>query len=59
MTPFPLPKIQDMLLKMEGFKYTTSLDINMGYYHIKIYTDSRKLYSLSLLNQSLNTWDIG
>ena len=29
-TPFPLPKIQDMLLKMEGFQYTTSLDLNMG-----------------------------
>jgi hypothetical protein len=24
--PFPIPKIQDMLLKLEGFQYTTSLD---------------------------------
>lgn len=58
-THFPLPKIQDMLLKMEVFKYTTSLDLKLGYYNIKLYADSRKLYSLSLLNQSLNTWDIG
>ena len=24
--PFPIPKIQDMLLKLEGFKYASSLD---------------------------------
>ena len=29
--PYPLPKIQDMLLKLEGFQWTTSLDLNMGY----------------------------
>ena len=32
--PFPLPKISDMLQKLEGFQYATSLDLNMGYYHI-------------------------
>ena len=31
--PFPLPKIQDLLMKLEGFQYATSLDLNMGYYH--------------------------
>ena len=31
-----------MLLKMEGFQYATSLDLNMGYYHIKLDADSRK-----------------
>ena len=34
--PFPIPQIQDLLLKLEGFKYATSLDLNMGYYHIKL-----------------------
>ena len=29
--PYPIPKIQDLLLKLEGFKYATSLDFNMGY----------------------------
>ena len=32
---FPIPKIQYMLLNMEGFKYASSLDLNMGYYHIE------------------------
>jgi hypothetical protein len=27
--PFPIPKIQDLLLKLEGFQYATSLDLNM------------------------------
>merc|ERR1712115_31318 len=46
--PFPLPKIQDMLLKLEGFMYATSLDLNMGYYHIKLDIDSRKLCTIVL-----------
>jgi len=48
-TPFPLPKIQNMLLKMEGFKYTISPDLNMGYYYIKLDTGSRKLCTIFLL----------
>ena len=28
--PFPIPKIQNLLLKLEGFQYATSLDLNMG-----------------------------
>jgi len=32
--PYPIPRIQDLLLKVEGFTYTTSFDLNMGYYHI-------------------------
>ena len=47
-THFPLPKIQDMLLKMEGFKYATSLDLNMGYYYIKLDADNRKLCTIVL-----------
>ena len=31
-----MPKINEMLLKLEGFQYATSLDLNMGYYHIRI-----------------------
>ena len=32
--PYPIPKIQDLLLRLEGFRYGTTLDLNMGYYHM-------------------------
>ena len=38
-----MPKIQDMLLSLEGFKYATSLDLNMGYYHIQLTPGSSQL----------------
>ena len=44
--PFPIPKIQDLLLKLEGFQWATSLDLNMGYYHIRLSPDSRKLCTI-------------
>ena len=34
--PYPVPKINDMLLKSKGFQYAKSLDLNMGYYHIQL-----------------------
>ena len=46
--PFPIPKIQDLLLKLEGFKYATSLDLNMGYYHIKLCPFSKRLCTIVL-----------
>ena len=46
--PYPIPKFQDLLLKLEGFKYATSLDSNMGYYHIELDTISRKLCTIVL-----------
>ena len=44
--PYPIPHIQDMLLNLEGFQYATSLDLNMGYYHIELSPDSKKLCTL-------------
>ena len=44
--PFPIPKIQDLLMKLEGFTYATSLDLNMGYYHIRLSPESSKLCTL-------------
>ena len=29
-----MPKNNEMLFKLEDFYYDTSLDLNMGYYHI-------------------------
>ena len=46
--PFPLPRIHDLLLKLEGFQYATSLDLNMGYYHIELDLTSRKLCTIVL-----------
>ena len=44
--PFPIPNIQDMLLNLEGFQYATSLDLNMGYYHIELSPTSKQLCTL-------------
>ena len=46
--PFPIPNIQDLLLKLEGFRYATSLDITMGYYHITLCLISPILYTIVL-----------
>ena len=44
--PFPIPKIQELLLKLEGFQWATSLDLNMGYYHIELSPDAKKLCTI-------------
>ena len=41
--PYPIPKIQDILLKLEGFQFASSLDLNMGYYHIELTPNASKL----------------
>ena len=46
--PYPIPKIQDLLLRLEGFTYGTSLDLNMGYYHIELSPNSKKLCTIIL-----------
>ena len=46
--PFPIPKIQDLLLKFEGFTYATSLDLNMGYYHIELTPNSKRMCTIVL-----------
>jgi hypothetical protein len=38
--PFPIPKIGDMIRSMEGFTFASALDLNMGYYHIKLDHDA-------------------
>ena len=46
--PYPIPKIQDLLMKLEGFTYATSLDLNMGYYHVELSPDTKKLCTIIL-----------
>ena len=46
--PFPIPKIQDMLLNLGGFTYASSLDLNMGYYHIELSPGAKHLCTILL-----------
>ena len=39
--PYPIPNIQDLLLRLEGFCDGTTLDLNMGYYHIELSAKSK------------------
>ncbi len=40
--PFPIPKISTVLHELEGFTYATALDLNMGYYTIRLDTDASR-----------------
>jgi hypothetical protein len=48
--PFPVPKIgqSDMIRSMEGFSFASALDLNMGYYHIKLDADAQNLCTIVL-----------
>ena len=41
-----MPKINYMLLKLEGFQYATSLDLNMRYYHIQLSKNKSNLCTI-------------
>ena len=47
-TPFPLPKISDLLQKLQGFTYATAIDLSMGYYHIPLDAVSQRLCTMIL-----------
>jgi hypothetical protein len=40
--PFPIPKIRKVLQELEGFSFATALDLNMGYYTIKLDLEASK-----------------
>ncbi len=43
-TPFPIPKISMVLQEIEGFlSFATALDLNMGYYTIRLDPDASKI----------------
>ena len=46
--PFPLPKISTVLQELEGFTYATALDLNMGYYTIRLDPDASKICTIIL-----------
>ena len=41
--PYPMPKIQEVLLNLKGFQCAMSLDLNMGHYHIRLSEEANKL----------------
>ena len=47
-TPFPIPKISSVLQEMEGFTYASALDLNMGYYTIRLDPDAQKVCTIIL-----------
>ena len=44
----PIHKIQDLIFKLEGFKYATSLNLVMEYYHITSFSISSQLCTIDL-----------
>jgi len=46
--PYPVLKVQDMLLKLKGFTYATAIDLNMGYYNILLTPESSCLCTIVL-----------
>ena len=46
--PYPIPKVQDMMLRLQGFMYATALDLNMGYYHVELTPNSKRYCTIVL-----------
>ena len=44
--PFPIPKISTVLQEIKGFSYATALDLNMGYYTIRLDPDASKICTI-------------
>ena len=47
-TPFPIPKISDVLHELEGFTFATAIDLNMGYWTIRLDPDAQKICTIIL-----------
>jgi len=41
--PYPLPIIEDVIWRINGFTFATCLDLNRGYYHFVLDKESQKL----------------
>jgi hypothetical protein len=44
--PFPIPKISTVLQELEGFTFATALDLNKGYYTIRLDIDASKICTI-------------
>eukprot|EP00804_Cyclotella_cryptica_P015316 CCRYP_005412-RA/>CCRYP_005412-RA protein AED:0.35 eAED:0.35 QI:0/0/0/1/0/0/3/0/568 len=45
--PFPIPKISTVLQELEGFTFATALDLNMGYYTMRLDPDASKICTIT------------
>ena len=52
--PFPIPKIIDITQKLQGFTFATALDLNMGYYTIRLDPDAQKICSIIYHSVNIN-----
>ena len=46
--PFPIPKIQNILLKIEGFAHELLVDLNIRYHPIKLSPGTKQLFNIVL-----------
>jgi hypothetical protein len=44
--PFPIPKTSTVLQEFEGFTFSTTLDLNMSYYMIRLDPDASKICTI-------------
>ena len=47
--PYLIPKIINVMQKLEGFQWASSLNLNMGYYTIFLNPDAQKICTLIIL----------
>ena len=47
--PYPILKIREILLNLQGFQYATPLHLNMGCYHIRLSEQAIKICTIILL----------
>ena len=55
--PFLIPQISTVLKELEGFTYATALDLNMGYYTIRLGPDSSQICTIIFLWGSTPAYD--
>jgi hypothetical protein len=53
--PFPIPKISTVLQEIERFSYATALDLNMGYYTIRLDPDASKICTILFVGRKVPT----
>ncbi len=55
--PYPIPKISTILQELEGFTYAKALDLNMGYYTIRLDPMASKMCTIISLGESSHIRD--